>query len=79
MALSIDQFAKAVIAAGLSSADEIKSLWAARPAGTRPKDGKTFSQLLVEREKLTQFQASERSSQAAIKSTWLFRSSVTGE
>lgn len=59
MPLSADQFAKAMINAGLSSVDEIKSIWAALPSGSRPKDGETFSKVLVEREKLTQFQASE--------------------
>ncbi|MGI8977760.1 MAG: protein kinase domain-containing protein [Pirellulaceae bacterium] len=59
MLLSADQFAKAVITAGLSSADEIKTLWNGLPAGQRPKDGETFAQVLIQREKLTQFQAKE--------------------
>jgi serine/threonine protein kinase/formylglycine-generating enzyme required for sulfatase activity len=59
MPLTADQFAKAVIAAGLSSTEEIKSLWATLPAGSRPKDGETFSKVLIEREKLTEFQAAE--------------------
>lgn len=59
MSVSADQFAKAVITAGLSSADEIKTVWGSLPAGQRPKDGETFARVLVEREKLTQFQANE--------------------
>ena len=59
MSLSADQFAKALITAGLSSAEEIKTLWNAIPAGTRPKNGETFATILVEREKLTPFQANE--------------------
>jgi serine/threonine protein kinase len=50
-------FAKSVIAAGLSSADEIKQLWAALPSGTRPKHGDAFARLLIERGLLTEFQA----------------------
>ncbi|QDU31403.1 Serine/threonine-protein kinase PrkC [Anatilimnocola aggregata] len=59
MPQTADQFAKALIAAGLSSADEIKSLWSSLPAGSRPKDGETFAKVLIEREKLTKFQAEE--------------------
>ncbi len=59
MALSADQFAKALIAAGLSSAEEIKTLWSSLPAGTRPKDGETFAKLLIERGALTDFQTHE--------------------
>ncbi|QDU25638.1 Serine/threonine-protein kinase PknB [Anatilimnocola aggregata] len=59
MAVGADQFAKSVIVAGLSSADEIKGLWNELPAGQRPKDGAALAKLLVEREKLTKFQAEE--------------------
>ena len=59
MALTADQFAKALIAAGLSSADEIKTFWNSLPSGGRPKDGETFAKVLIEREKLNQFQAQE--------------------
>lgn len=59
MTLSAEQFAKAMISAGLSSADEIKSFWATLPSGSRPKDGETLANVLVQTEKLTQFQAKE--------------------
>lgn len=59
MPQSVDQFAKSLVAAGLSTADEIKTFWGALPAGERPKDGETFSQLLVRFGKLTEFQAQE--------------------
>lgn len=59
MRMNAEQFAKLVIAAGLSSADDIKALWNSLPAGTKPKDGETFARLLVERDKLTPFQADE--------------------
>ena len=47
MPQSADQFAKALIAAGLSSADEVKTFWNALPAGQRPKDGETFAKVLL--------------------------------
>lgn len=59
MPQTVDQFAKSLIAAGLATADEIKALWGTIPAGQRPKDGETFSKLLVARQKLTEFQAQE--------------------
>lgn len=59
MPLSTEQFATAVTAAGLLSADEIKAIWNAFPASQRPKDGESFANLLVKEEKLTQFQAKE--------------------
>lgn len=59
MPLTADQFAKAVITAGLSSAEEIKAIWGSLPADSRPRDGETFAKLLIERKKVTQFQAQE--------------------
>ncbi|MFM7569991.1 MAG: serine/threonine-protein kinase, partial [Betaproteobacteria bacterium] len=59
MRVSADQFANTIIAAGLSSAEEINAFCSTLPASTRPKDGETFANLLVEREKLTRFQAEE--------------------
>lgn len=48
-----------MIAASLSSADDLQSLWAELPAGARRKNGETFAQLLIQRGKLTQFQSQE--------------------
>ena len=59
MAVSIDQFGKALVASGLLTAEEVKALWAAIPAGERPKDGDGFAQVLVKQEKLNSFQAQE--------------------
>jgi formylglycine-generating enzyme required for sulfatase activity/serine/threonine protein kinase/Leucine-rich repeat (LRR) protein len=59
MALSLNDFGKAVVAAGLVPADALKSLWDSLPADARPKDAEGFSELLVAREKLTSYQASE--------------------
>ncbi len=54
-----DQLGKALVAAGLMPVAEVKSLWAAIPAEQRPKDAKSFAELLIEQGKLTQFQAAE--------------------
>src|SRR6187431_791620 len=59
MAAAADQFAKAVIAAGLASTDEIKSLWSELPPNQRPKDAEAFAKLLVTRGLLKKFQALE--------------------
>ncbi len=59
MAVSIDQFGKALVAAGLLTADEVEALWTAIPAGERPKDGASFSTLLVKQERLSTFQSHE--------------------
>lgn len=59
MSLSVDQFAKAIVAAGVLSPDEVKTIWNSLPAGQRPKDGETLAQLLIQQEKLTEFQAKE--------------------
>ncbi|MDX1947075.1 MAG: serine/threonine-protein kinase, partial [Pirellulaceae bacterium] len=59
MALTADQFAKAIITAELSSAAEIKTFWKSLSAVDRPKDGESFAKLLVANGKLTAFQAQE--------------------
>ena len=59
LAVTIDQFGKALVASGLLNAEEVKALWNAIPAGERPKDGDGFAQLLVKQERLSKFQAQE--------------------
>lgn len=59
MALTCDQFGKAIVAAGLMSGDELKTLWNGLAAGARPKDGPAFGKLLVDQGKLTDFQVEE--------------------
>jgi serine/threonine protein kinase len=59
MAAAADQFAKAMIAAGLATADEIKSFWSELPPNQRPKDAEAFAKLLVTRGLLTKFQSQE--------------------
>jgi formylglycine-generating enzyme required for sulfatase activity/serine/threonine protein kinase len=57
MAVSLDQFGKALVAAGFATVDEFKSLWASIPAAERPKDAAGLAKLLVAGKKLTPFQA----------------------
>jgi serine/threonine protein kinase len=57
MALSLEQFGKATVSAGLATPEELKALWASLPPEARPKDGDALAQLLVERGKLSGFQA----------------------
>ncbi|MBL9083709.1 MAG: protein kinase, partial [Planctomycetales bacterium] len=59
LALTAEQFGKAVVTSGLITADELKTLWAELPAAERPKDGESFAKLLVKRERLNEFQAQE--------------------
>src|SRR5690242_12183083 len=59
MALSVDQFGKAVVASGLMKSDELKALWTAIPAAERPKSGEAFGKLLRDRNLVNEFQAEE--------------------
>ncbi len=64
--MSVDQLGKAIVATGLLSADELKTIWKALPAQERPKTRQAFADLLVERELLTRFQAQELLSQSTM-------------
>src|SRR5688572_20575949 len=59
MAASVDQFGKALVASGLMTADEVKATWSALSADSRPKNGDDFAERLVDRGKLTAYQARE--------------------
>ena len=59
MALTVDQLGKAIVAARLMPADEVKAFWSAVPPANRPKNGAAFAQLLVRQGLLTDFQARE--------------------
>ena len=59
MAVSIEQFGKALVASGLFTAEDAKAFWTGLPAESRPKDGEGFAQALVAAGKLTAFQAQE--------------------
>ena len=58
MAQSLEQFGKAVVAAGLSTPDDLKSWYVQRPAECRPRDVATFAAGLVEDGLLTAYQSS---------------------
>lgn len=57
MAMPLDQFSKALVASGLFAPDDVKRAWDEMPADARPKDGEGFAARLVERGRLTPFQA----------------------
>ncbi len=59
MAVSVEQFGKALTASGLFTAEELKALWSGLPADARPKQGEGFAKLLIDQGKLTPFQADE--------------------
>ncbi len=59
MALTAEQFGKAVVASGLMTAEELRSLWGELSPAERPKDGESFSSLLRKRERLNEFQTRE--------------------
>jgi serine/threonine protein kinase len=59
MAATVDQLGQALIASGLLATNDLTSLWGELPADRRPGDAAALAKLLVERGKLTAFQAKE--------------------
>ncbi|WP_254508138.1 bifunctional serine/threonine-protein kinase/formylglycine-generating enzyme family protein [Anatilimnocola floriformis] len=59
MLKSVEQFAKALVAAELLTADEVKAIWSSLRRERRPADGEAFACLLSEQQRLTKFQANE--------------------
>ena len=59
MPATVDQFAKALAASGLMTADDVKAFWNSLAADRRPRDGEALAQLLVEAKHLTDFQAAQ--------------------
>ncbi len=59
MAVSIDQFGKSVVAAGLISAEALQAIWKTLSPADRPANGEAFAATLVKACKLTSFQAAE--------------------
>ncbi len=59
MAITAEQFGKAIVASGLMTGEELRALWAELPTTERPKDGESFSSVLLKRERLNEFQAKE--------------------
>jgi serine/threonine protein kinase len=56
MALSLEQFGKALASAGVLSADELKAFWSALPAAARPKTAEALAELLMAADRLTAYQ-----------------------
>ena len=59
MALTAEQFGKALVASGLTTAEELKASWNSLPADGRPKDAAGFARALIDLGRLTPFQAQE--------------------
>ena len=59
MAVSAEQFGKALVASGLFTADDVKALWSSLDAAERTAEAGKFSERLVAQGKLTPFQAEE--------------------
>ncbi len=57
MALTIEQFGKSLVAAGLATGDELRAWWTALPAAERPRDADTFAKLWREQGKLSDYQS----------------------
>ncbi len=57
--MTVDEFGKAIIASGLMSAVDLKAIWGALPAESRPKSDQAFAKLLVDQGKINPFQAKE--------------------
>jgi len=57
MAVTVEEFTERLAASGLMSADEVGSLIESLPEGQRPRDGKALGTALVQRHKLTPYQA----------------------
>jgi len=57
--MTAEQFGRAVVGAGLLSADALKAAWAEISQSGKPADGEAFARRLVERGRLTEFQAKQ--------------------
>jgi eukaryotic-like serine/threonine-protein kinase len=57
--MTSEQFGKAIVKAGLLSADDAQACWLAIPAAERPRDAEAFAGALVKAGRLTPFQAGE--------------------
>lgn len=57
MPVTMEQFGKGVVAAGLATVDELRSLYGSLPAADRPRDAEQFAKFLREKGKLTDYQS----------------------
>ena len=59
MALTLEQFGKALAASGLMTPEDVRAFWNAIPAAERPKDAEGFAERLRAQKLLTEFQAKQ--------------------
>ncbi|MFO0870822.1 MAG: bifunctional serine/threonine-protein kinase/formylglycine-generating enzyme family protein [Pirellulales bacterium] len=59
MTVSPNRFRKSLVSSGLMSADEVQTFWQTLSREEQPTDGETFSRVLIDRGRLTPFQAAE--------------------
>lgn len=57
MAVTVEQFGKSLVTAGIATADELRAWWTALPAAQRPRDAETFAKLWREQGKLSEYQS----------------------
>lgn len=57
MAVTVEQFGKSLVTAGIATADELRAWWTAIPAAERPRDAETFAKLWREQGKLSDYQS----------------------
>jgi serine/threonine protein kinase len=59
VAVTIEQFGKALAGSGLMTPDDVRAFWSGIPAVERPKSGEDFAKRLVGQKLLTEFQAQQ--------------------
>lgn len=57
MPVTVEQFGKSLVTAGIATADELRAWWTAKPAAERPRDAETFAKLWLQLGKLTDYQS----------------------
>lgn len=57
MPVTVEQFGKSLVTAGIATADELRTWWTGTPAADRPRDAETFAKLWREQGKLSEYQS----------------------
>jgi len=57
MSVTVEQFGRGIVSAGIMTSDELKQWWSAQPADSKPQNAEHFSDLLREQNKLTSYQS----------------------
>src|SRR5688572_23350207 len=70
MAMSLEQFGRALATSGVLSAEELKAFWSALPAAARPKSVESLAELLMAADRLTAYQFDVLSSGRAAPLTY---------